>query len=308
MTTEYNQIPPGPVEKCDFCQDLLTWMSDQFKRFGSIYKASIYGANVYVVSDPQYADHVLRVNWQNYKKGQAIKRVGLLLGDGLMVSEGEFWKSQRRMIQPAFHDEVIGGLSTVIRTANIELAKKWEGAAKEAKSINLTRDISLMVLNVTLVSIFGDDYGQVAPHFSVLSEESERNLQFAQTFRSLGSIVVQVIAQRRKANVTCRDILGTLMDARDRENGEAMPDVQLVREIMTLIVAGHETTASSLNWTWYLLSQSSEAEEKLSRELCNLLGSEFPKLGELPTFAYTRQILEEAMRLYPAGWLMTRRL
>ena len=282
-------------------------MGAEFKRFGNIYKASVYSTTAYVVNDPQYADHVLRVNWQNYKKGQAIKRVGLLLGDGLMVSEGEFWKSQRRMIQPSFHDDAVGGLAEVIRTANIGLCKRWEDAAKETSSINVTRDISLMVLNVTLVSIFGDDYEQVAPHFSVLSEESARNLQFAQTFRSLGKIVVQVVAQRRKENRASVDILGMLMEARDRESGHVMPDRQLVSEIMTLIVAGHETTASTLNWAWYLLSQDKNVEERLSAEVSNIRETEFPKLGDLPKFAYTRQVLEEALRLYPAGWLMTRK-
>jgi cytochrome P450 len=307
MTTRRRRIPPGPAEKYNTSQDLLSWMSDQFKRFGNIYKASVYGTNVYVVSDPQDAHYILCKNWQNYKKGQDIKRVGLLLGNGLMVSEGEFWKTQRRMIQPAFHHEAICALTKVIRTANLRLLKKWEHAAQEKASVNVTRDVSLMVLNTVLISIFGDDYEQVAPHFSVLSDESARNLQFAQAFRSLGKVVVKVAAQRRNENIISPDILGMLMEARDREKGQVMPDRQLVSEIMTLIVAGHETTASSLNWAWYLLSQNSAVEEKLSRELSNLLGSEVPEVGDLPKFTYTRQIIEEVLRLYPPGWLMTRR-
>jgi cytochrome P450 len=282
-------------------------MSNQFKRFGDIYKASVYGTNVYVIRDPQNANYILSTNWQNYKKGQDIKRVGLLLGNGLMVSEGEFWKSQRRMIQPAFHHKAIGALTNVITTANVRLLKKWEQAAQEKTTVNVTRDVSLMVLNTVLVSIFGDDYEQVAPHFSLLSEESARNLQFAQAFRSLGKMVAQVAAQRRKENITSPDILGMLMEARDRESGQVMPDRQLVSEIMTLIVAGHETTASTLNWTWYLLSQNSMVEEKLSGELSNLHGSEFPEVSDLPKFTYTRQVLEEVLRLYPPGWLMTRK-
>jgi cytochrome P450 len=97
------------------------------------------------------------------------------------------------------------------------------------------------------------------------------------------------------------------MEARDRESGQAMPDRQLVNEIMTLIVAGHETTASTLNWTWHLLAQHPDAEETLSREIGALLGSEFPELGDLPKFAYTRQVIEEAMRLYPPVWLIPRK-
>jgi enediyne biosynthesis protein E7 len=112
--------------------------------------------------------------------------------------------------------------------------------------VNITSDISHMVLKVVLVSIFGDDYEQVAPHFNILSDESARNLQFAQKFRPLGKIVSEVADQRRKQHRTATDMLGMLMEARDRRS-QAMLDSQLVREIITLIVAGHETTASTLN-------------------------------------------------------------
>ena len=305
MTFEQGRIPPGPAEKYDTSEDLLRWMNDQFDRFGSIYRASVYGTNVYVVSDPEHVDHVLRINWRNYKKGQAIKRIGLLLGNGLMVSEGEFWKSQRRMIQPAFHDKAIGALINVISAANIALLKKWKESAQEKESVNITSDISHMVLKVVLISIFGDDYDQVAPHFNILSDESARNLQFAQRFRPLGKIVSEVAGQRRKQNRTATDILGMLMEARDTKS-QTMPDSQLVREIMTLIVAGHETTASTLNWAWYLLSKSAEVEEKLSSELNAVPGTGSPETGDLERFVYTRQVIEETLRLYPAGWLMTR--
>jgi cytochrome P450 len=267
MNTAVRRTPPGPSEKYDTSQDLLMWMSANFKRYGNIYKASVYGTNVYVVSDPQYALYVLRKNWENYKKGQDNKRIRLLLGNGLMVSEGEFWKKQRRTIQPLFNRESIGALTPVITSANIALLKKWERAAGRKESVNVTRDISLMALEVVLISIFGDDYEQVAPHFRIVSDESERDLQFAQAFRTLAEIVVQVVAKRRAQNIISGDILGMLMEARDRQSGEIMPDHQLVSEIMTLIVAGHETTASTLNWTWYLLSQNSKVEQKLSKEL-----------------------------------------
>src|SRR5882762_4352494 len=130
-TTVPGRIPPGPAEKYSTTQDLLSWMTDQFKRFGDTYKAAIYGTSVYVTREPQHAQHVLRENWQNYTKGQAIKRVALLLGNGLMASEGEFWKTQRRMIQPAFHRKAIGALIKVMTTANSVLLKKWEEAARK---------------------------------------------------------------------------------------------------------------------------------------------------------------------------------
>ncbi len=307
MATNLDRIPPGPAEKYDTSNDLMIWMSDHFKQFGDIYRASVCGTNVYVVSDPQRAHYILRTNWQNYKKGQAIKRVSLLLGNGLMVSEGDFWKQQRKMIQPAFHHEAIGALFEVIKTANLALLRKWERAAEEKETVNITHDISLMVLRVVLIAIFGNDYELVAPHFSILSDESARNLQFAQTFRSLGKIIGDVAAQRRAENIPSSDMLGMLMEARDSESGEGMSDRQLISEIMTLIVAGHETTASTLNWTWYLLSQHPEVEGKLWKELSVLLQGKYPELGDLPHCAYTRHVIDEALRLYPPGWLMTRK-
>jgi len=282
-------------------------MDDHFKRYGDIYQAVIYGTRVYVVRRLDYAQHVLRKNYQNYTKGQAIKRIGFLLGNGLMVSEGKLWKSQRQMIQPAFHRNVVGALTDVITAANVSLREKWERAAQEEKSVNVTHDISKMVLEVVLISIFGSDYEQVRSQFDIVSDESARNLQFAQMFRSLGELVVRIANQRRKASISATDILGMLMAARDRVNGRAMPDGQLVKEILTLVVAGHETTASSLNLTWYLLSQHPEVEEKLWAELDNLYTGELPYFGDLPRFAFTRQVLDEALRLYPPGWLMTRR-
>ena len=307
MTSVHSRIPPGPAEKYCVTQELSSWMGDQFERFGDIYKASIYGIGVYVVRDPRYAQHVLRDNWQNYSKGQAIKRVALLLGNGLMVSEGEFWKTQRRMVQPAFHRKTIGALTEVIRTSNVALLRRWEQAAHKKVSVNVTRDVSFVALEVVLISLFGVDYERIAPHFNILTEESARNLEFARAFRSLGKIVLQLVAQRRKDELASNDILGMLMEARDQKTSQTMPDRQLVNEIKTLIVAGHETTASTLNWTWYLLSQHPEVEEKLSSELNNLLGSQIPGPDDLPKFAYTRQVIDEALRLYPAGWLLTRR-
>ncbi len=307
MISELRRIPPGPTEKYNTSIDLLVWLSDQFKRFGDIYRASVYGTDVYVVSDPTYADHILRKNWQNYKKGQAIKRIGLLLGNGLMVSEGELWRSQRRMIQPAFHDKAIGGLTTVITEANLKLLKKWKRAAQEKGSVNITSDINHLVLSIVLISIFGDDYELVAPQFNILSDESVRNLQFAQSFRPLGKMVLEVAAKRRERNIKSTDMLGILMEARDRDSGRVMPDSQLASEIMTLIVAGHETTASTLNWTWYLLSKNADVEEKLSRELNGLTQNGAPELGDLQKFSYTGHVIDETLRLYPAGWLMTRR-
>ena len=301
------QIPHGPAEKYSNSQDLLVWMGEQFERFGDIYKASIYGTDVYVISAPEYVEHVLLKNWRNYPKGQAIKRIALLLGNGLMVSKGDLWTHQRRMMQPAFNRNALRPLTGIITTANAGLLEKWERAARTNSSVNLTRDISRMILDIVLLSIFGADYDEAAPHFKVVSETTARDLEFAQLFTALGKTVLQIAERRRNENRIAGDFLGMLMQARDRESGQGMSDAQLAKEIMTLVVAGHETTASTLNWTWYLLSQHPEAEAKLAGELDSLLGSELPSVDDMQKFTYTRKVIDEALRLYPPGWLMTRK-
>ncbi|HEY2379368.1 MAG TPA: cytochrome P450 [Gemmatimonadaceae bacterium] len=307
MVTEHALVPPGPTEPFTTGEDLLTWMGDQFDQFGDIFKALIYGTTVYVVRDPSLAEHVLRKNWQNYVKGQAIKRVAFLLGSGLMASEGALWKAQRRMIQPAFHRDVIERLSTLIVEVNNALLARWERAALLNEQVDVTTDVSRMILDIVLRSIFSSDYDEIAPYFDLVSSEPERNIEFAQGFRSLGRVILNVAARRRDETAKHGDLLDILMNARDRDTGRFMPDGQLANEVKTLIVAGHETTATTLNWTWYLLSQHPEVESRLTSELEHLEGDSFPACSDLPQFPYTRQVIEETLRLYPAGWLLTRR-
>jgi enediyne biosynthesis protein E7 len=301
------RIPPGPAERYDTAQDLLGWLDEHVRRYGDLYKASVYGGNVYVASAPAYAEHVLLDNWQNYiRKGQAVKRIALSLGNGIISSNGALWVKQRRMIQPAFSRNLICDMAPIIAKPNAALLGRWRKAAERGTRLNVTRDVSLLVLEITLTAIFGIDYDEVAPHFAIVAEES-RNLGFAQTITSLGKLVVEIAERRRKTDTAGSDILGALMKSRDREGGQPMPDVQLAREVLTLIVAGHETTASVLNWTWYLLAMYPAVEAKLSAELDALMERSFPAVAEFPKFTYTRQVIEEALRLYPPLWLMTRK-
>jgi enediyne biosynthesis protein E7 len=300
------RIPPGPAEPCAANQDLLRWMQLNFERYGDIYKASIYGSDVYVVNAPEYAEHVLLRNWQNYlRRGQAVKRIALSLGNGLISSNGPLWVKQRRMIQPAFTREGVGALREAFMKPNVALREKWRQAARVGGVVDITRDISSTVLEVTLLAIFGDDYEKVAPYFAIIAEES-RNLRFAQTCSALARIIVQIASERRAQGREANDILGTMMRSRDRAGGQPMPDPQLAREALTLVIAGHETTASVLNWIWYLLSRHPEVEAKLVGEVRGLLGNAEPAFEGLGSFTYTRQVIEEALRTYPPLWLMTR--
>jgi cytochrome P450 len=307
MLEQRELVPPSSSEAYPPKEDLLRWMERQFQCLGSVYQASIFGASAYVTREAEHAHHVLVTNWRNYRKGQLIRRVGLLLGNGLMVSEGELWRQQRRMVQPAFHHILIASVYDSIRRANLALLDRWQRSALNRETVNLSRDVAHMVLAVVLEAIFSDDTGRIAPHFAILADNPARDIMFAQTFRSLARIVRGVVAQRRTAHSTPSDILGLLMRARDRDTGQGMSEPQLVNEIMTLIVAGHETTASTLGWVWYEIAKAPSVERKLTDELGASPPDYVPSINELSNFTYVCQIIEEVLRLYPAGWLLTRK-
>lgn len=301
-------LPPGPTEKYETAEDLLAWMGDNFARYGDLYRASVYGATVYVVSNPDYCERILRRNWRNYARdGQVVKRIALLLGSSLIASNGEFWASQRRMLQPMFSKSAICGFTDIMVEANAELVERWRIAAIKGKPVNVTQDLRTMVLKITLNAIFGDDYPLVAPHFAVLAEQPARNLEFAAAFRPLGQLIRQVVEQRRQERRAATDFLGGMMAAVDRSSGQSMPDNQLIKEALTLVVAGYETTAGLLNWIWYLMARHPDQQARLAAEIDALPWNGIPEIDILPRYNFTRQVIEEALRLYPPLWLMTRR-
>lgn len=306
ITTAPGRTPPGPAQAYDSSEDLLAFMQRNFECYGDIYQARIHGSNVYVINDAAYAEHVLLRNWQNYlRKGQAVKRIALSLGSGLISSNGPLWVRQRRMIQPAFTREAVRALRDTFIKPNAALLARWLQAAQNNSSVDVTADVSTTVLEVTLLAIFGADYDRVAAHFQIIAEES-RNLEFAQTCKALSQIIVQIATERRAAGRNDADILGMMMQSRDRES-QPMGDAQLAREALTLVIAGHETTASVLNWIWYLLARHPQVEARLAREVQRVLGAEELRFEQLARCTYMQQVIEEALRCYPPLWLMTRK-
>jgi cytochrome P450 len=173
--------------------------------------------------------------------------------------------------------------------------------------VNITEEMSELTLGIVLRSIFGNDADQVSEPFAIVTREPARDLEFVYRFRALGALVAKLVEQRRAQGKEHFDYLGMLMHARDKETGAAMGERQLIDEVMTLVVAGHETTASVLNWTWYLLAQHPDVEERLCMELAAQTHDAAPSLARMEALTYAGQVLNEAMRLYPPGWLLSRR-
>jgi cytochrome P450 len=301
--------PPLAASTLDitFETDALRVLADEFARHGDAFRvhSPALQRDLWVLSHPDYVRHVLVDHHANFTKGIGIERVEILLGNGLMTSEGEHWRRQRKMVQPAFHRKVIAAWMPHVHAATRGLAARWRRAAEGGAPINLTQDMSEATLEVVLLALFGDDLPRLGSAFSLLTDHTARNLAFAYKFRQLGRLIMDDVERRRRENVRRDDIVSMLLDARDRQTGEPMSDRELLDEIMTLIVAGHETTASSLNWFWYLLTQSPDVENRIHAEIG--IGSDAPGYDDLVRHPFTLRALDEALRMYPPGWLLTRR-
>ena len=311
-----NSLPPEAELQFDVgsTDDSLERMVELFARHGDTYRVFVPARRsyTYVIHHPDDVKRVLVGNHRNYTKGVGLDRVKILLGKGLMTSEGELWKRQRYMMQPLFHRRVITEFAQLIATANDRFIARWEQLAGRGELVNLTDEMSELTLEIVLRSIFGRDLDRLTQQlggnpFEVVTREQSRDLQFAYKFRSLTKLVAQLIERRRAEPEEHFDYVAMLMAARDKETGEPMGARELIDEVMTLIVAGHETTASGLNWSWYLLSQHPEAEARLHAELDAAPELAAPTLAETEALAYTSQVVNEALRLYPPGWLLSRR-
>ena len=307
--------PAVPVQhdlgSTDETMDLMVrW----FGEYGDTYRVYAPGRKswTWVVHDPEDIKRVLVTNHRNYTKGVGIDRVKLLLGNGIMTSEGDFWRRQRRMMQPAFHRKVIDNFSARIRAASERLLARWDVAAARGTPINLTESMSEMTLEIVLEALFGDDLRRLVADlhdnpFMLVSQESRRDPKFAYEFRQLGRIVLDLARERLERGTEHYDLLQMLLAARDAATGEGMSERELVDEVLTLVVAGHETTASALSWTWWLLSQHADVEARVHEEQDRVGALGLARYADLERLPYTMQTVFEAMRLYPPGWLLTRR-
>jgi cytochrome P450 len=294
--------------------DAIHRMTELFARHGDTYRfySPARKAEMWVINHPDDVKRVLVSNHKNYTKGSGLDRVKILLGHGIMTSEGDLWKRQRYMMQPMFHRRVITQFNKLIDAANERFIAKWEKQAAEGALINVTDDMSELTLEIVLLSIFGTDLERLGKEmggnpFDIVTKEPARDLKFAYRFRQLAKLVGALATRRRKEQSEHFDFLQMLIDARDKETGSPMSEKELIDEAMTLIVAGHETTASGLNWTWYLLSQNPEAEKLLHAEIDSAAEKSEPSLAEMEQLAYTKNVVDEALRLYPPGWLLSRR-
>ncbi|MBK7902094.1 MAG: cytochrome P450 [Proteobacteria bacterium] len=285
-----------------------------FDELGDLFRIHVpsRGGSTWVASHPDDVKRVLVTNHRNYTKGVGIDRVRLLLGNGIMTSEGEFWRRQRRMMQSAFHRRVVERYASIVREENEALGAEWSAAARSTGGVNVTYSASRLALRVILRALFDDDLRQLVPDldnnpFAAILQDARRDTRFAYEFRQLARDVKALVEVRRARRQERFDLLQLLLDARDADTGEAMSDAEIVDEVMTLVVAGHETTASTLNWTWWLLATHPAVARRVAEEQRDVGDLGHASYADLIRLPYMRQVVDESMRLYPPGWLLTRR-
>jgi len=303
-------------------RDMLAYFTRCSQECGDVALMRFGPRKVYLLSHPDHIEQVLVARNRAYSKHYAFKLLRPLLGEGLLTAEGDHWLRQRRLIQPAFAPEALARYAPVMVQFARQLLDGWTDGEQRDIHREMT-ELTLRIAAKTLMDIdLGEQLWQVGDGTDAMMDDFRRRFQSVATLPTwlptpnnlrrrrgltqLNDVIEGIIAARRKSNEDCGDLLSMLMRARDEDDGRGMTDKQLRDEVMTLLLAGHETTANALSWTWYLLAQHPRAETKLFAELQNVLSGRPPEYGDLPRLKYTAQIVKESMRLYPPAYTIGR--
>lgn len=312
-----------------FVRDPIGLINESLERFGSTFYTYVGGLHHGIVTtDPGFIQHVLQKNNRNYLKSPMhFDKVSHFLGNGLLTSEGDYWLRQRRLIQPGFHRAKLEALTVIMQQVIDRFVERFDAEVATEKPIDIGQRMMEVAFSVVANSLFSKNIAeselgrlsqlltqiqefiirQIRQPYLIwwfhLSGEMRRHEKMAAEFQQ---IVFDIIKSRRNATEQHDDLLQMLLDARYEDTGEGMTDAQLFAESAIMFVAGHETSANALAWTWYLLAQHPEIVTKARTELDEVLGNRTPTFEDLPKLTYLTQIIEESMRLYPPAWLTDR--
>ena len=316
QNTKSFRLAPGPKETMDIDVNKTTLLNLQNiqKKYGNIVTIkNKNGRSALFINDPSEIHQILVRNYNKYAKGPGFERIEMLLGSGLIVSNGDTWRRARTMIQPSFSRQNIHKLIMQMIKCTKSRAIKWKRAATSKSTLNITQEMGTFALELILLSIFGDDYEDMivkdgSNPFSFLSEDSVRDLTVVMKMRKLRTFILEIITRRRQSKANNQyDFLSMYVEAKDK-NGRTFSDKELIDEIVTLIIAGYETSAGTLNWVWYLISQHPSVETLLLSESEKII----PKIDSINfesinQMKYTQWVIEETLRLYPPVWLFSRK-
>lgn len=304
----------------------MPYLQQQMQQQDGIYRIISLVKKIVVIDRPEYVKYVLQENNRNYTKSFGYDVLKDLLGNGLLTSEGDFWRKQRRLAQPAFHRDRLALLADTMVDCTNELIERLE-SYPQGKPINLAKEMMSVTLHIVARSMFSSDVKEVVEtvgrEIDISNEYAiERirnpfkfprwvptptNLEEQRSIKVLNEVMSKIISDRRKSEQRYDDLLQMLMDVKDEDTGEQMSDRQLRDECMTIFLAGHETTALALSWLWYLLYMNPEKAQKLQNEIDTVLQGATPTLTDLQKLEYTKLVVDESLRMYPPAWIIGRR-
>jgi len=306
-------------------RDPLRYVANLVADYGDVIPLKLGPHRVLMANHPDHIKHVLQDNFRNYRKSDFYESVRPLLGNGIFMSDGDDWLSQRRTMVPAFQGVHLTRIGQAMTSAIGDMLERWQGDQLSGRPFDITAEMMKVTLDALVRALFGTRSGTQTAAFydavTVVLERSEKrvwalanlplsiptpsNLKFVAALKELDAIVSGMIEQRRANPATGEDLLSMLMAAYD--SGGSEPDLKLLRDqVMSMLLAGHETTANALNWTWYLLSKNPSVERRVRDEVLTAIGDRTPEFADLPKLNYTKMVFEEAMRLYPPVWTMSR--
>lgn len=301
----------------------LPFFQNLAAQYGDISYFRLGPQEAFFLNHPDYVKDVLVTNHQRFHKGLALQRAKRLLGEGLLTSEDDFHRRQKRLAQPAFHRARVASYASVMTDYASQTRAHWQ----DGVTVDMSEEMMRLTLGIVGKTLFdadvvsdarevGEAMTVVMDLFNIITVpffELFQKLPLPQLRRfdaaklKLDAIIFRLIDERRRSAEDRGDLLSMLLLAQDTEgDGGAMTDEQLRDELMTIFLAGHETTANALTWTWYLLSQNPEAETKLHQEIDLVLAGRLPDFDDVAQLKYTEMVFAESMRLYPPAWALGR--
>ena len=321
-----NKFPAGPSQGLKrwslgpLNNNPLEYFTKVAREYGDVAGLRVLNFKTVFINHPSLIEEVLVTNARKYSKGRVLRANRHVFGEGLLTSEGDFWLRQRRLAQPAFHRARIASYAATMVDYTERMVQGWRGGEERDAHQEMMR-LTLEIVAKTLfdADVEGDAQ-EVGKSLELLLEiganfrrtifvphwlPTPTNLRVRREVKQIEKILYRIIAERRASGRDAGDLLSMLLSAQD-EDGSRMTDRQLRDETITLFLAGHETTASTLSWTWWLLARHPAVEAKLHAELDAVLGDRAPTLDDLPKLRYTGHLITESLRLYPAAWGMAR--
>jgi cytochrome P450 len=304
----------------------LHYYPEMARQHGDVVRFQVGTYVWHMLRHPDHIKHVLQDHQKNYPRSRFFNFMKPVVGLGLVTSEGDVWLGQRRLIQPAFQKQRVAAFAAMMTTAAESMVKRWQTAAATGEPLDIVAEMMRLTLEIVGRALFTTDISGEAdalgralyvameyinhrmnhPFALPLSVPSPFHLRFRKAMKIMDGVVYGMIAERRRHPGEAHDLLSMLLSARDEETGKGMTDEQVRDQLRTFILAGHETTAMALSWTWYLLSLHPDVDRRLRAEVAAVLGGRTPTMQDLPQLHYTRMVIEESMRIYPPVWASSR--